>query len=244
MDLNRFQQAIEMVIDKEKIQDGIGTLGEKTVHAVLKHYLSPDITCHEIKVDTYYADILNEKGIIEIQTANFNKLRKKLEVFLESYPVTIVYPISHLKYLRWVNIETGEVSPPRKSPKKGTPYMIFPELYKIKNFLTHPNLSLHIILLDLEEYKLLDGWSKDKKKGATKSDKIPLSIYDEVFIQNVTQYQYFIPSSLPKHFTSIEYQKATGVNKRYVNIALNILNSIGVIKKVGKKGRFHLYEKP
>ncbi|MFV0343876.1 MAG: hypothetical protein ACK5JH_13470 [Anaerocolumna sp.] len=243
MNSTLFKQAIDKVIDHEKIENGIGTLGEKTVHAVLKNYLSPDSDHHEKKINNYYADIYNKDGIIEIQTGNFNKLRKKLSVFLEMTKVTICYPIPATKYLRWVNLETGEISPPRKSPKKGTPYMIFPELYKIKDYLSHPNLCILIILIDLEEYKLLDGWSQDKKKGSTKSDRIPLSISNEIYIRNISDYEKLIPNTLPSTFTSKEYKKESGLYKSHANTALNVLYSVGALQRVGKEGRFYVYSR-
>lgn len=243
MDSALFKQAVDRVIDNEKSDVGIGTLGEKTVHAVLKNYLSPDSSRHEIKVKNFYADIYNDNGIIEIQTGNFDKLRKKLSVFLDLTRVTIVYPIPSTKYLRWVDVTTGEISPPRKSPKKGTPYMVFPELYKIKNYLTHPNLSLLIVLIDLEEYKLLDGWSQDKKKGATKSDKIPLAITNEIYINNISDYEKLIPKTLSQTFTSKDYKKETGLYKSHANTALNVLYSIGALKRIGKEGRYYTYSK-
>lgn len=243
MNSDLFRLAVDTVIDNKKLNMGIGTLGEKTVHAVLKNYLEPDTSYHEIKINNYYADIYSNHNIIEIQTSNFNKLRRKLSVFLDLAPVTIVYPIPATKYLRWVNIATGEVSSPRKSPKKGSPYMVFPELYKIKEFLSHPNLRLHIILLDIEEYKLLDGWSQDKKKGATKSDKIPLAISNEVYIGNLSDYSKLIPEFLTQTFTSKDYKKETGLLKSHANLALNVLHSLGTIKRVGKDGRFYIYSR-
>jgi hypothetical protein len=241
MDQELFQQACDKVIDNIREGKGIGTLSEKTVHAVLKNYLQPDITCHEIKVKTFYADILTDEGIIEIQTRSFDKLRRKLEVFLELYPVTIVYPVPNTKWLRWVNEETGEISSPRKSPKSGTPYMIFPELYKIKNFLLNPNLKLHIILLDLEEYRFLNGWSKDKKKGSSRSDRIPSQIIDEITINNISEYSKLIPDTLPDTFTSTDYKKATRLSQDQAATALNILYYVGAVERMGKKGHAYLY---
>lgn len=242
MDQQLFQQACDKVIDNIREEKGIGTLSEKTVHAVLKNYLQPDITYHEIKVKTFYADILTEEGIIEIQTRSFDKLRKKLEVFLELHSVTIVYPVPSTKWLRWVNEETGEISAPRKSPKSGTPYMIFPELYKIKNFLLNPNLKLHIILLDLEEYRFLNGWSKDKKKGSSRCDRIPSQIIDEIHINNLSEYSMLIPDTLPDSFTSSDYKKATRLSQGDAATALNILYHVGVVERMGKKGHAYLYE--
>ena len=76
------------------------------------------------------------------------------------------------KYLVWIDNENGEVTKRRKSPKTGNAYEIFFELYRIKQFLTHPNLRFKIVLIDLAEYRNLDGWSKDKKKGTTNGDRV------------------------------------------------------------------------
>ncbi len=125
IDNERFEQARRKVIGEERKREGIGTLSEKTVHAVLKHYYAPDTAAQEIPVGDFVADIRTEEGIIEIQTRSFDSMRKKLAAFLPLYPVTVVYPIPHIKWLRWIDEETGEASPKRKSPKKGSPYLAF-----------------------------------------------------------------------------------------------------------------------
>lgn len=243
MDQHLFQQACDKVLDNIREGSGIGTLSEKTTHAILKNYLSPDVTCHEIKVANFYADIVNDNGIIEIQTRSFDKLRRKLDVFLDILPVTIVYPIPFTKWLRWVNEESGEISKPRKSPKQGTPYMIAPELYKIKSHLLNPNLKLHIIMLDLEEYRFLNGWSQDKKKGSSRCDRIPTRITEEIYINDLSDYQKLIPLNLPEEFTSKDYKKASGLGLNAAVIALNILNHVGAVQRVGKKGQAYLYRR-
>lgn len=243
MDPLLFKQACNKVTDSIRMESGIGTLREKTVHAVLKNYLAPDTSCQEIKIGRYYADIVNENGIIEIQSGNFDKLRRKLDVFLELYPVTVVYPIPNIKWLRWVSEETGEISPPRKSPKQGTPYMIAPELYKIKNYLLHPNLRIHIILMNLEEYRYLDGWSRDKKKGSSRCDRIPTELTEEVVISAVPDYDKLIPSSLGENFTVKDYKKASGLQLKAAGTALNILYYVGAVQRIGKRGQAYLYSK-
>ena len=79
---------------------GIGTLNEKTLHAVLKCYYEPCTARHEIQLGRYVADIVSETGIVEIQTRAFHKLRDKLRYFLSiSDSVTVVYPVPHIKWL-------------------------------------------------------------------------------------------------------------------------------------------------
>ena len=112
-DQQLFADACQKIIAKERETNGIGTLKEKTMHAVLKNFYEPDVSHQEIKVDRFVADILRDNEIIEIQTRSFNAMRKKLSVFLEKYPVTIVYPIPHNKWLYWIDENTGEISKKR-----------------------------------------------------------------------------------------------------------------------------------
>ena len=96
IDEKRFEAAREKVIGTDRIRQGIGTLSEKTVHAVMKNYYAPDTDMHEIPIENYVTDIYTGSEIIEIQTRSFQRMRKKLDVFLPLYPVTIVYPIPHV----------------------------------------------------------------------------------------------------------------------------------------------------
>lgn len=63
---------------QKPLPQGIGTLGEKTLHRVLKAYFQPDPSKCEVRVGPYVADALTGSGIVEIQTRSFYKLRPKL----------------------------------------------------------------------------------------------------------------------------------------------------------------------
>lgn len=239
-----FEQAKKQIIGVERERQGIGTLSEKTVHAILKLYYAPDTDMHEIPIESYVADIFTGKEIIEIQTRQFNKLREKLSVFLEQYPVTIVYPIPRQKWLIWIDEETGSLSKPHKSPTKGTVYQVFPELYKIKPFLKNPNLHLKLVLLDMEEYRLLNGWSYDKKRGSHRYDRIPSAFVEEVCVEEVRDYMQFVPYELEEEFISEEFAKAAHISKALAQTVLNILTDIECVKRIGKRGHSILYRVP
>ena len=242
MDKQKFYDACNMIIGKDREKCGIGTLGEKTLHAVLKQYFEPQTEKQEIKIGRYVADIVSENGIIEIQTRAFNTLRKKLESFLEFTDVTVVYPIPKTKWLCWIDKETGEVSKQRKSPKTGTIYDAFFELYKIKHLLTNPKLNFCFVLLELTEYRYLNGWSKDKKRGSSRCDRIPGDINEIVYIRDINDYLKFLPENLPQNFTTKDYSKLTKLNLSSSQTALNVLNYIGAVRRVGKSGNMHLYD--
>lgn len=240
-DKDAFEAAKEKVIGVDRQRLGIGTLSEKTVHAILKNYYEPDEDRQEIPIENYVADIYADGEIIEIQTRQFNKMRNKLSAFLPLYPVTIVYPIPREKWLIWIDEESGELSKKRKSPAKGNPYVAFKELYKIKMFLKDPNLKLRLVLLDMEEYRLLNGWSSDKKKGSSRFDRIPTELVEEVTVECLQDYMQFVPYDLPEKFTTKDFAKAAHIPVKLAQTVLNILHYVDIVERVGKQGNSYLY---
>lgn len=237
----QFEAAKAKIIGIDRQRLGIGTYGEKTVHAIFKNYFEPDEDRQEIPIDRYVADIFNGQEIIEIQTRQFNRMREKLAAFLPEYPVTIVYPIPREKWLIWIDEENGELSQKRKSPKKGNPYQAFMELYKIKMFLKEPNLKLRLILTDMEEYRLLNGWSRDKKKGSTRYDRIPLQLVEQVDVLCPEDYMQFVPQELEGSFTVKQFAKAAHIPEKLAQTVVHILAYVGTIEKCGQDGRAYLY---
>ena len=242
IDEARFEAARDKIIGKNRERQGIGTLSEKTIHAVLKNYYAPDPDMHEIPIENFVADIYTGSEIIEIQTRAFNRMRKKLEVFLPLYPVTIVYPIPHIKWLSWIDEETGEASPKRKSPKTGNVYHAFPELYKIRPYLSNPNLRFRFALIDMEEYRLLNGWSRDKKKGSERFDRIPVHFAEEIRIDRREDYMQLIPYDIVEPFTVKDFAKEAKIPARLAGTILLILTDLKLVTRVGKTGNSYLYE--
>lgn len=242
MDTLLYEVALSKILNEERTKLGIGTLQEKTVHAVIKHYIAPNVETHEIPIAGYVADIFTGNHIYEIQTANFNKLRNKLNIFLELFPVTVIYPIPYHKWLIWIDEETGEYTKKRKSPTVGNPYSAFIELYKIKQFMKHHNFSLKIMLLDMEEYRSLNGWSNDKKRGSTRFDRIPVKLVSEYDFITTKDFMQLIPEDLTKPFTSKEFSKHLKISTATGQVSLNILFYLEIVHRIGKKGNSYLYD--
>lgn len=240
-DYEAFVNAKDKIIGKAHNNKGIGTLSEKTLHAVLKLYYEPDEDKHEVAMSGYYADVYNDKGIIEIQTRQLNKLRDKLSVFLQDYHVTVVYPLPFNKWLSWVNPDNGEVQGRRKSPRHFTEYDAFYELYKIKSYLKNPNLSINLVLMDMEEYKLLNGWSYDKKRGSTRYDRVPVGIRRIVKFDRREDYMQLVPADLKEDFTVKDFAMAAGVSVEASRYTLNILNYLEIVKRTGRVKNGYVY---
>lgn len=242
MDTTYFDLSRNLVLERQQMSlGGIGTLGEKTVHSVLKQYLSRDLSCQEIKVGSFFADVMLGNHIFEIQTRQFNTLRRKLDFFLTDHPVTVVYPITWHNRLNWVSPETGEISTTGKSRKVGNPMHVFAELYKIRPFLAHPNFSLKLVLMDMEEYRMLDGWSNDKKRGASKCDKFPQQLVAEYDIETPADYMMLLPPDLPDIFTAKEFAKYAHISLPLAQTALLLLSELSVVHRIDKQGHAYLY---
>ena len=237
----RFELARNKVASESAKRNGIGTYGEKCLHLILKYTFEPDDTKHEIKCGSFYADIMNGDGITEIHTRSFNTLVKKLDSFLDMGKVRIVYPIPRIKKIVWIDNESGEVTEPRKSPKTGSYYHCFYELVKIKKYLGHKNLTFTPLLLDVTEYRNLNGWSKDKKKGSSREDRIPDGLVDFIDIKNANDYKKLIPIEDGGEFTVKELAKKAKISTKVAYSAVSVLKHLDLIEVKCKKGRAFVY---
>ena len=109
-------------------------------------------------------------------------------------------------------------------------------------FLKDKNIRIRPVLLDMEEYRLLNGWSRDKKKGSTRFDRIPTALVEEVEINCIQDYMQFVPYDLPEQFTTKDFAKAAHIQTSLAQVTLNILYHMGVVERVGKQGKAYLYE--
>lgn len=237
MSLNqvRWQQAKDKIIGNERRRIQIGTLSEKTIHAVVKNYYEPDEDYQEIPIEGKCADIYTSDGkIIEIQTRAWDRLKEKLEVFLPSYDVTAVLPMPDHKQIIWIDPDTGELCQPGPNRKSYNMYSPLIEIYKIRKYISNPNMHVRILKMDMVEYKLLSGRSRDRKKyGAERYDRIPGELTEEIELDVPEDYMQFVPDNLPEEFSAKEFAKAARLTDRATGYIIGLLREIGIIEKVG-----------
>lgn len=237
----RFAKAISKV-EADRLREGIGTLGEKTLHAVLKHFYQPDATCHEQKIGSYFADIAKEGEIIEIQTRGLYLLKKKLTAFLQQgYQVTVVHPVPRTRWIYWIDGE-GNLSDRRKSPKTGRPHSAAAELASLDALVGTPGLTFIVLLLDVEDFRNLDGWGRGGKRGSTRFERMPVAFVEEIRLTAPEDWRAILPDGLPSPFTAAEFNKKGGYPSRGGYYALKLFEKLGLIRRAGTKGKAFLYE--
>ncbi len=242
----------------------IGVLREKRLHAAVKTYLCPDVSCHERPIGEditggrtpkrrMVADIRMGHEIIEVQTGGFFPLREKIAWYLENTDcsVTVVHPVAAVKYLSWIDPATGNILSRHRSPKRGRVKDIARELYWLSDFAGNERFRLRVLLLELEEYRMADGWSRDGKRGSNRYERFPTALLGDVTLSAPADYAaYFLPAALVAAtaeapapvFTAADYAKLTGIRGRATYSMLRLLESLDLIRMTEEmRGRSRTY---
>lgn len=230
-----FERAMEEAVRRPR--DGIGRMGEKSVHAVLKYAFEPYADNHEVSLGGYVADIAGENGIIEIQTRELWRLKPKLTAFLEYCPVTVVHPIVAAEWIVRIDPETGEISR-RKSPRKRIPFDVLEELSPLRDILLNPGFRLSLVLLETERQDVGKAGSRKKQH----LDRVPLDFLGEIRLERPADYFQLLPDIPPGELTAAELAKLVKRPVSSVRNALLTLRALGLAEISGKRGRMNLYQ--
>ncbi len=219
---------------------GIGTLRERTLHLTLKYFFAPDSSTHEQTVGGFVADAVTEDGVIEVQTRSFFRLKEKLRAFLEVCPVTVVHPIAAPRWVIWVD-ENGEVQSRRRSPKKESVYTVLSEIYALREFIGHPNLRFALCRVEVEQYRCMNGYGKQKKVRGEHIDRVPIAIHEVRTLEGPADYLALLPDALPEAFTAAEIAAGCCCGETEARMLLNLLERLGMTEKTGKREKRNLW---
>lgn len=244
IDINRprFLRLVYEASRTEHTRTNIGTYKEKTLHRVLKDYFESDRERQEVPVDRFVADIFSPEGIVEIQTSGLASMRDKLEAFLPLGHVTVVYPVAVKKWVSWIDPESGEIGKKRRSPKTGKLLDVVPEMIYILPYLLHENLTVRVVLLEIEEYRWLNGRrSLSGKRGSTRYERIPVDLLGIYDFASPRDYLSQLPTLPDAEFTAKELTAPLKLRGRRASAFVRVLMEVGVLGRCGKRGNAYLY---
>ncbi len=224
----------------EQSGNHIGTLQERSLHAALKEWAALPGDQFEVNLEGYVIDILRDDRLIEIQTGNFTKIRNKLAVLLENYPVNLIHPIANNKWIIRQD-KNGEIVSKRKSPKKGRVEEVFRQAIRMPDVLNHPNLVLQVVLVDLEEYWVDDGQGSWRRKYWSKTDQKLLDVVATKSFTTPSDYANLLPAALPNPFTNKQLSKTLSIRPSLAGKMTYTLRKMGILEQVGKQGRANIF---
>lgn len=245
MDINKahFYKTIYDSTLNEHQRYNIGTYKEKKLHIVLKKYFEENTDYHEVPINGYIADICRDGVITEIETSGFSGLKPKLTAYLPEYKVRLVYPLAYAKYISWIDPENGQITSRKKSPKKGSIYSALFEAVRILPYVKNENLTILVPYLEVDEYRLLTGWSRDRKKGSERYERIPIDLFKIEELSSDADYIKHIPDDCISNFTRADFAKAAHISLRDASAVLRVYEERGLIERSGKNGRTILYSR-
>lgn len=242
---------------------GIGTLGEKQMHAAIKRFICPDTECHEVLIDgsegcinsipdggdarkkrRFVADVLHLGTVFEIQTGSFAPLREKLAWILENtnYNVVLIHPLAQTKWVSMMDCD-GNIKSRKKSPKHESFRDVARELYYIRDLISSPRFSLILLMMEAEQYKKQISKEGARRPRYRKFELIPISLNEAHVFSRVSDYSVFLPEELGDTFFVKDYSALSGIRGRDAYSAVKTLCSLGFIEPDEKVGRAQRYRK-
>ena len=222
--------------------NGIGTLQENSLHAALKNWYAQPGDQFERMVDGYVIDLLRGDQLVEVQTANFSAIKRKLVKLLENHPVRLVYPISSEKWILSISGDGDTILRRRKSPKRGRVTDVFQELVRIPKLVQHPNFTLEVILIREEVVWREDGRGSWRRKGRSIADRRLIEVMSQFVFTKPDDFRVFIPLGLPQIFTVRDLAKLSGLPCYLARKMAYCLREMGVIELMGKRSRSLAYQ--
>ncbi|MBC7236783.1 MAG: hypothetical protein H5T69_13165 [Chloroflexi bacterium] len=226
----------------------ISTWNEGSLHAALKErYAEPGDLCEAV-VDGYVVDILRCDELIEVQTGHFASIKAKLSHFVPFRRVLLVYPIARHKWIVKVapmadGSPIGERLGRRRSPKRGQILDLFDELVRIPRLAGHPNLTLDVVLCDVNEIRCNDGQGSWRRQGVSVVDQELLEVVGAMRLRTPDDFARLLPEGLDEPFTNRRLAEVADISPRLAARITYCLHKMGALERVGREGRAYLYRR-
>jgi hypothetical protein len=214
---------------------------ERSLHAALKEWYAQPGDRLEEPVDGFVIDICRGDLLVEIQTANFSSIRRKLTTLAECHPVRLVHPIARDKWIVRLAADGLSVLGRRKSPKRGTPLQLFEELVSCPGLVSHPNFSLEVLLTREDEVRRQLRGRRRSRKPWRLHDRQLVDVADRRLFRTPADFHVFLPGRLPQPFTSRDLAQALGQPRYLAQQMTYCFRKMGAITAVGKRGNALLY---
>ncbi len=178
--------------------------------------------------------------LVEIQTANFRSIRYKLLDLLSDHAVTLVYPIAVEK---WLVKKTKDGESRRKSPRTGRATDVLDELIYVPKLLNHPNLTLELVYVHIEEHREFDpkrAWRR-RHWVVTRRALIAIKGFDR--FQDMGALFEKFTATLNHPFTTHSIARDLRISRSQAQRFAYCFRHAGVIGQCGKEGNAVIYQR-
>jgi hypothetical protein len=218
---------------------------ESTLHRELKFLYAGLAAQCEVRLGTYRIDAVREDGcLVEIQHGSLAAIRRKIEHLLRNdHRVLLVKPIVHRKRIIWMKRRGGSEITRRWSPKRRGFLELFDELVYVASIFPHPQLTLEIPLVEIEERRV--RIRPQRRRRFTHDYKIIEQCLTRVvesrsFCRNADLMQ-LLPATLPPTFHTAHLAQTLSITRWLAQRIAYCLRKTGAVDVCGKQGNAWLY---
>ena len=213
---------------------------EGPLHAAVKELLAEPGDRLEVPVGRFVIDLVRADGeLVEVQTGGFGALGKKLDVLLDDHRVRIVHPVAAERRIVRVD-EHGEVLATRLSPKRATAVEVFDKLVAFPSLLTHPHLTIEVLLLR-EDHIRLPQPVTTRRRTRDPGERRLVEVIDRIALRTPADVLAALPALPPEPFSTRELAVCLSCGTVLAQRTLYCLRAIGLVEPAGKRGRAPLH---
>jgi hypothetical protein len=219
----------------------IGLLNEGHLHASLRaRYVEPGDQV-EVAVDGYVVDIHRGELIVEVQTANFSAIARKMRTLVPQHRIRLVYPVPRDLWIVKMPASADDGVKRRKSPKRRDVIDVFAELVSFPELIAHENFQLDVVLTAEETVWRYERGKRWRRRGWVTVERRLLDVYETVALHTRADYASLLPLGLPGEFMTSDMALALGRPRDLAQKMAYCLRKGGLIERVGSQGNAAVY---
>jgi hypothetical protein len=223
---------------------GIGVLREGPLHAAVKALLAQPGDRLEVPIGRYVIDLVRADGeLVEVQTGGFAALGRKLDALLDEHRMRVVHPVAAARRIVRVD-DHGQVLSARRSPKRGVALDIFDRLVSLPSLLTHPNLTLEVLLLSEDHIRApAPVRSPRRRRTSDPGERRLVEVLGRHELTGPADLVGLLPALPCEPFTTRQLATAAQCRLLLAQRIVYCLRAIGVLEPAGRSGRAPLYRR-
>lgn len=216
------------------------------MHQSLKRLYAESDAATEVKVGAFRIDAVRGDQLIEIQFASLSSIREKIRTLVKTAKVRVVKPIVASRTIVRQTTSDGPVVSRRKSPKRGVTLDLFDELVYWTKVFPHPNLTLEVPLVSVEEWRLPpEACNRRRRRYKPKhavKDVMLVSVLEKSTFRSCSDLMKLIDAAnLPNPFDTADLAAHLERPRWTAQRIAYVLRKMGAIDEAGKRGNALTY---